>query len=104
MANLIYGENVYTFLDVQNLVVSVILRLETSYTKDDLINKIKDYMKGSKLLVSDIKLSRIIEDVLDILQRYDLVICSNGKYTTINTNYILAKHHLKDIDENKQGL
>lgn len=89
MAKFSYGEHIKTIPDVQNLVVSIIFRIEDTYTQNDLVIKVQEYLKGSNLKLSEKKLTEIIQDTLFVCQNYDLVVCSKGLYRTISGERIV---------------
>lgn len=106
MANVKYGVEIKTKSDLQNLITGLILR-STNYRNKDILNLTKKYFIGSKLEISDNEIIKMVDDTLDLFQRYDIVTCANGQYTTITTeltmvNYILQlQNNTKEIQSHK---
>lgn len=66
--------------DVQNLVIGIINRQEKGYRKEEILNLVEYYMKGSRVTISKMYLEDIISKNLDMLYRNNCVRCKNGYY------------------------
>lgn len=76
------GKEIRSSEDIRNLIVSIILRQNSDFTKQKIFDLIKEYIHGSKAKIEDGDITSIIEDTLDVLRRNGEVTCWNGKYKT----------------------
>lgn len=76
------GKEIRSSEDIRNLIVSIILRQNSDFTKQKIFDLIKEYIHGSEAKIEDDDITSIIEDTLDVLRRNGEVICWNGKYKT----------------------
>ena len=88
MAKVKYGSEIKTEADLQNLITGLIFRSK-SYTLTDMVNLVSRYSKGTEMVLSERKLTSMVEDTLDLFQREELVSCENGQYTTRKTTHTL---------------
>ena len=85
------GSEIKNFADIENLVVSLIFRMEESFSAKQLFESTKKYIDGSEITYSKFDIEKIIDNKLDLLQRYNHVSCCNGKYKTMSANETIMR-------------
>ena len=99
------GSEIKNFADIENLVVSLIFRMENNYTQKDILSLALKYLDGCEITYSKFDIEKIIDAKLDLLQRYNHVTCCNGKYNTMSVNEtMLRRTNLIFSDEEKLDL
>lgn len=76
------GKEIRSNEDVRNLIVSIIFRQNSDFTKQEIFGLAKEYLKGSEVEITDDDILTMIENTLDILGRNSEITCWNGKYKT----------------------
>ena len=68
--------------DIRNMITRIILRQQNPYKKENILDSVKYYMRGSSVTASNAFLMKLINRSLDVFDRNDLVQCVNGYYYT----------------------
>ncbi len=113
MPEIKYGREIKTKEDLQNLIIGLAFRRE-SFTLDDMVGLVTKYSKGTKMSLSEKELTSVVEDMLDLFQRENLVSCENGQYTRkikLTTYYVghppkelaLYNYHESHWHHNEKG-
>ena len=68
MAKVKYGNEIKTEADLQNLITGLIFRSK-SYTLTDMVNLVARYSKGAEIVLSERKLTSMVEDTLDLVRK-----------------------------------
>lgn len=82
MCRIKYGKSICNNEDVKNLIAGVILRQRDEYDKDNIVNTVCQYLQGSTIDITRNNVKSLVDNSLDVFQRNDEVICSNGRYRT----------------------
>lgn len=99
------GSEIKNFADIENLVVSLIYRMEESFSVKQLFDLTKQYLDGCEIAYSNFDIEKIIDTKLDLLQRNNYVVCSNGEYkTTSIQKTVISKTNLIFSEEEKLDL
>ena len=76
------GKEIRSSEDIRSLIVSIIFRQNSDFTKQKIFDLIKEYIHDSEAKIEDGNIASIIEETLDVLRRNGEVTCWNGKYKT----------------------
>ena len=76
------GKEIRSNEDIRNLIVSIILRQNSDFKKQGIFGLAKEYLKGSKVEMTNDDILTMIENVLDVLGKNGEITCWNGKYKT----------------------
>lgn len=72
--------------DVRNLITGIILRQRNAYKKDDILESVLFYSKGSSIEIDKNDILQLIDTSLDVFKRNGEVNCWNGIYRTAGIN------------------
>jgi len=100
MAYLKTNENIKTYQDVNNLITGIIFRIPNKYRVAKVVELAEKYLQGSELKVSHLRLTKMVEDQLDLFQREDLVTCNNGVYESDKSSRTLQHFGMQEEPEN----
>lgn len=79
-----YGESIRSNEDVRNLVISLVLRQERSFTQADIVEQARLCLNDSPLEISDRTLNALVADSLWVLLNNRDVAWRNGEYVLRN--------------------
>ena len=82
MAIVKYGADIKNKGDLQNLITGLILRMRKPYTLAYMVLLVAKYNRGSKVVISQAELTKMVDETLDLFQRNDIVRCMDGEYNT----------------------
>lgn len=100
MACLKTNENIKTYQDVNNLITGIIFRMPDKYRAGKIVSLVERHMKGSEVKISHYRLTKMVEDMLDLFQREDLVTCNNGVYQSDKSAKVLSHFGVQNAEEN----
>ena len=93
MEKLKIGANIKTHEDIRNLIVGLINR-SNEFELDFILRLTIKYMQGSSVEISERKIKTMINEILDLFQKENIVTCNNGIYKTTPVHITIVEYQL----------
>lgn len=97
MAKLKIGADIKNYGDVRNLIIELINH-SNEFEQDFIIKLTSNYLKGSELKISKKEIYLIVDEILDLMQRKNVIVFNNGIYSTTSISYTLKDYYNQKLE------